>query len=279
MKIAVLLTCHNRLEKTLICLKSLFAAALPQNYELKVFLVDDGSTDGTSKAVKDNFPKVNIIQGDGNLFWNQGMRLAWDTAVKQQDYDFYLWLNDDTLLDDFAINEIFKCYYESKELDGKVSIIVGACRASFSSNEFSYGGRIKEDKPVIPNGFLQQCRYINGNIVLVPKGIFEKIGNLSSDYTHAMGDFDYGLRSIEAGYKNYITRQYVAVCPKNDEMSWSNPDVALRKRFELFKSPKGLNINEYLKFRKKFYRDKWIVFAVKAYAKVLFPSLYNILKG
>ena len=43
-KIAAILTCHNRKEKTLACLHSLFSIIST----IDVFLVDDGSTDGTS---------------------------------------------------------------------------------------------------------------------------------------------------------------------------------------------------------------------------------------
>lgn len=41
-----------------------------------VFLVDDESTDGTSEAIKSEFPEVSIIKGDGSLFWNRGMYTA-----------------------------------------------------------------------------------------------------------------------------------------------------------------------------------------------------------
>ena len=58
MKIAVLLTCFNRRDYTLSCLKSLFTAQKCYNeygkdkLNLEVFLVDDGSKDGTSDAIR-----------------------------------------------------------------------------------------------------------------------------------------------------------------------------------------------------------------------------------
>ena len=89
MKIAVLLACHNRKDKTISCLNSLFNANLFLNYSLEVYLVDDCSTDGTSEAVTNFFPNVNIIRGNGNLYWNQGMRLAWKTSVKKKHPRFF----------------------------------------------------------------------------------------------------------------------------------------------------------------------------------------------
>jgi len=62
-------------------------------------MTDDGCTDGTSKEVLEQYPSVHIVSGDGTLFWNRGMYCAWKAAVKEREYDFYMWLNDDTTLE------------------------------------------------------------------------------------------------------------------------------------------------------------------------------------
>lgn len=273
-KIAVLLTCHNRREKTLNSLKALFETAKQAAQELDVFLVDDGSTDGTGEAVRNAFSTVNIIQGNGDLFWNGGMRLAWKNAAKSNNYRFYLWLNDDTLFAETAIIELLECFEEALQKDGKPALIVGACKADFNSAQFSYGGR-NETEPVEPNGKIQTCKYVNGNAVLVPGEIYKKLGNLSKDYTHGIGDIDYGLRALQNGYNNYTTKKFIAVCPPNDLPAWENPNTPLKNRWQLLHSPRGLNLKEYNTFRKKFWGNKWIIFALKAYLKTLFPVTYN----
>ncbi|WP_333410708.1 hypothetical protein [Microcoleus sp. LAD1_D5] len=45
-RIAVLLTCFNRKQKTLACLEALFNQTLPADTSLTTYLVDDASTDG-----------------------------------------------------------------------------------------------------------------------------------------------------------------------------------------------------------------------------------------
>src|ERR1035437_8569767 len=109
-KIAILLTCHNRKEKTISCLKSFYKALEFSNFQIQfdIFLVDDGSTDGTSEEILKNFPEINIISGSGDLFWSGGMRLAWKTALMQnKDYDSFLLLNDDVILtEDFLASLI-----------------------------------------------------------------------------------------------------------------------------------------------------------------------------
>ncbi len=273
--IAVLLTCYNRKDKTLECLQALYMQeGLGSNYEIDIFLVDDGSTDRTSIEVKLKYPLVNVIEGTGHLFWNQGMRLAWQNA-RIKDYDFYLWLNDDTLLDKDALIKIIEVYIEAKDFEQKEVIITGACRKELNDNSFSYGGSTNFG-PVHPNGKIQKCEFINGNAVLVSKGIYQKIGILSNDYTHGMGDFDYGLRALKKGFYCYTTKGFVATCAPNEGIpGWCNPDVPFTKRWKLFHSPRGLNIKEYIRFRKKFWGIKWINFTVKAYLKMISPKLYK----
>ena len=86
-EIAVLMTVHNRKSTTLNCLEHLYANNL-EGYQYQVYLVDDASTDGTADAVQKMFPKVKIIHGNGELYWNRGMIKAWEEAAKDKP-DFY----------------------------------------------------------------------------------------------------------------------------------------------------------------------------------------------
>ena len=61
-------------------------------------MTDDGCTDGTIEAVRDKFHDVRIVKGDGSLFWNRGMLKAWEAASTEKSYDYYIWLNDDTII-------------------------------------------------------------------------------------------------------------------------------------------------------------------------------------
>ena len=42
---------------------------------------------------------MTVLHGDGQLYWNGGMRHAFAAAIAG-DYDYYLWMYDDTVLDD-----------------------------------------------------------------------------------------------------------------------------------------------------------------------------------
>jgi GT2 family glycosyltransferase len=274
--IVVLLTVHNRKEKTLICLENLFN----QGINMDVYLVDDGSIDGTFDIVKERFPQINIIQGNGNLYWTGGMRLAWETAAKKKKYDYFVWLNDDTYIMEKGLDEMF-CDYRNlvTQFPQKVFIITAACKQK-NNNEFSYGGQNVNNAPVKPNGIPQKCKYINGNLVLIPYEVYEQIGVFCDKFTHALGDFDYGLRAQKEGIDCYTTSNYIAECDTNPTPDWKNPQISLKKRWKLFHSPKGLNPKEFL-YYKKIHEGKinQLLSLFKIYSAVLFPSFYQKIKN
>jgi len=232
LKTAILMTCYNRVETTLKCLENLHKASFPDNIRFDIYLVDDKSPDNTGKIVKKKYPDINIILGTGSLYWNRGMRFAWKNARRNHDYDFYLWINDDTLINTDAIEIIFSDYYSLLN-NGIEAIVSGVCQES-NSPKITYGGSDKELKLIVPNGFPQPCRYTNGNFTLISKKIFHKIGFLSYKYTHAAGDYDYSLRAVKSGFKCYISSSILAVCPhgETERQDWQNHDVTLRKRIK-----------------------------------------------
>jgi GT2 family glycosyltransferase len=270
--IAVLITCHNRKEKTLSCLKALFDCILPDGYKLDVFLVDDGCTDGTTEAIKERFSQVNIIQGTGNLFWNRGMHLAWETAAKANDYDYYLWLNDDTYLYPNAIEELVSsCTVMDNEA------LICSTLQSCISRKATYGG-LKNGHLLVPNSKIQECETMNGNCVLVPRVIYRKAGNLDYVFRHAMGDLDYGYRVRKAGFKLYVSPDYLGTCEKNSTLpKWCLKTTPLWKRIKLLYSP--LAYAEPVPFFIYEKRHFGILIAVKHFIsihiRVLFPQLWT----
>lgn len=269
--IAILLTCHNRREKTIGCLRSLNECTIPENHSLHIFLVDDGSSDGTSEAVKSEFPEVNLIKGNGQLYWNRGMHLAWDTAAKADHFDFFLWLNDDVLLFNDAIIGLLDAAKD------KNAIICGTMRSK-NQPVATYGGRNLNGQLITPNGAPQICNAINGNLVLVPKNVYRVIGNLDPLFPHTMGDFDYGFRAKKKGISCYIASDYSGYCEKNAlPPQWCLPEVPFSKRLKVLYSPLG-NSHPwyYFQFEKRHYG---ILIAMKHFLtihlRLIYPSLWK----
>ncbi len=270
--ISILITCHNRKEKTIKCLEDLNKQLNKYEFKITVFLVDDGSTDGTKDAVNRQFPKAKIIKGDGNLFWNRGMNLAWKEATKINP-DYYVWLNDDTFLVEDALNILLQSCIEKKNQ----SIIVGSTISKINQL-ITYSGRTEKGDLILPNGSLQECHHFNGNVVMIPKNIFEKIGFLDSAFHHSIGDFDYGLRARKNSILSFIAPKPLGYCEYHDILpTYFDPEVSYLLRLKaLYKSSSGVNPRQHFIFDK---RHKGLVIAsfhfITINIRALIPKLWR----
>ncbi|MBQ8124279.1 MAG: glycosyltransferase family 2 protein [Kiritimatiellae bacterium] len=246
MKIAVLMTCYNRAETTLRALGGLAAAA--DGIEHDVFLVDDASPDGTGLKAREHFPNVHVINGTGRLYWAKGMRLAWEAATKSGEYDFYLWLNDDVALKSDAIANILADYAllttNNQRLPANGTLVlIGACFEDIIETKCSYGAKNHRDELIVPNGTPQLADgWFNGNFVLVPKAVYEKVGMISGDYSHARADYDYAERLKAANIPFYCSSKYIGVC--HNDFGEKMRGKSLRQRIKLLWQPGYWNLHD-----------------------------------
>jgi GT2 family glycosyltransferase len=271
-KIAVLLTCHNRKDKTLKCLAHLYQQkGLATDFSIEVFLVDDASTDGTAAAISRQFPAVHIIAGNGSLYWNRGMNLAWKTASTAKDFDYYLWLNDDTFLRENTIAILLQSSFSD-------AIIAGTTRSA-ETNKITYGGfKQNINQLIIPNGTYQECDYCNGNCVLIPRKVFQIVGNLDLVFNHALGDFDYSMRAVKLGFRIYLAPDFIGFCESHSEVpNWRRSTVHFTKRLKsLYLPTSGCNPIQFFVFDN---RHNGIYLACvhffSIHLRLFFPSLWK----
>lgn len=248
--VAVLLTCYNRREKTLQCLQALSQQSLPTDVELKPYLVDDASTDGTAESVRQEYPNVQLIQGTGSLFWNGGMRSAFEVA-QADDPDYYLWLNDDTVLYPHALETLLEVSAKlSSQGQGK-AIVVGST-VDPETNSPTYGGLTQTywwhplkfhhvhsdpDQPRL-------CATLHGNCVLVSRDVAALVGNFSSEYTHNLGDYDYGLRARRKGCSVWMAPGNLGTCSANPPSSRMVKTELTQISLNQVDRPKGLAMED-----------------------------------
>ena len=242
MGIAVLMTCHNRVETTHSCL----ARLMPQlGNDDRVFLVDDGSMDGTGAKVSAVYPTVSVIEGNGKLFWAKGMRKAWEAAVAEVCWDYYLWLNDDVMLKSDALSGLRSDYTKLNS----TSVLVGACEYE---GQCTYSGTDSKDRKLAPNGQPQSADgWLNGNVVLVPKDVFGKVGMISPDYTHARADYDYAERLKLAGIPFYVSSGYVGSCPFDFNAKMRGKGFA--ERVSMLWKPGYFNLHDLYLIRRRYH--------------------------
>ena len=248
-QIAIILTVYNRSTITCKGLESLYSSIKRLNnnkYVFDVFMTNDGCTDSTPEDVKKKFPDVNIINHTGGLFWSRGMNIAWEVALRNKSYDFYIWFNDDAILEENALSILFNSI---NELNNNC-IITGAFKDT--KNMVSYGGRNKKKQLLSPNNTYQEVEYMNGNLVLIPSLIVENIGIIDKHFKHGLGDFDYGLTAKKYGFNVFLTKEYVGITDRHDQdiNIITSKELSIIQRFKiLYQIKHNPNIEFY--FEKK----------------------------
>ena len=279
---AVLVCCYNRKLKTLSFLESLISSLYFNELNIDIYLLDDNSTDGTSAAVTEKYPLVNIVKGSGSLFWAGGMRTIWRHAISKKSYDLFLIFNDDVILFEDALENLVNNYKRLKE---KGAILIGSC-LSKETNILSYGGNvlpnIKRSKyyAVIPDENESiPCHLANANILLVDKQAVDKVGIFPDHYVHCLADFDYALTASKNGVNVSVAPGYYGYCEDDHGDNWLSSHHSLKERIDYLYSPKGLAYKEYLFFIKKHFPADYLIAFTKLWVKTLFPTIWDKFKA
>jgi len=215
-RIAAVMAAYNRKDLTLACLGSLATQQVP-GVVLDVFALDDASTDGTAAAIADQFPDTVVLHGDGQQYWVGGMRQAFAAAMAG-DYDHYLWMNDDTRLDDGVLAVLLDTERRLRERGEPPAIVVGTTRHP-DTGELTYGGLVRPSRwrplrweLVEPGDEPRPCETLNGNTVLIPREVARRVGNIDPAFIQQMGDHDYGLRARAVGCTVWIAPGTIGTC-------------------------------------------------------------------
>lgn len=277
-RLSVVIACHNRKRLTIRCLSSLFSQNLGNDVELDIYIVDDGSTDGTATVVHELFPEVKIISGDGNWYWCKSMRIGIAEALKSTPKPkSVLLLNDDVELFPNAIETAWRKQTNvMKDGDRSKMLIAGATK-DISTGRTSYGLRHR-GLMVDPNGhwqFLNNSFEINGNFLLISDTIFDTVGNLSRRFSHSMGDSEFGYRCASNGIGACLAPEYVGFCDLNRPPYWKDPEIPMLRRLYLLHTKKGNPPWEYLFLAKQRLPYAWPLSLVKLYLIAINPNRFS----
>lgn len=275
--IAIIITAFNRKEKTLICLERL-RSLKNQTVKFDTYLTDDGSSDGTYEEVSLQYPDVIISRGNGKLYWCGGMNLSWEKAIYTNKYDGYLWLNDDTYLQDNLFEELKEADEYCIQKYGKRGIYVGSTTDKTKSF-ITYGGSVFHSKirntlrKVIPNGTFQLCHIANGNILFVADEVVKAIGCLYREYVHG-ADYDYTYWAYTKGFPLLVLKNYVGICD-NDHKSLKDCLLirSLPERIKFLYSPTGMQLKTALLFQKRFFPYRIPYVFLTYWLKAIFPKI------
>lgn len=197
---------YNQKDLTAACLKSLTPSDCS---DLRVIVVDNGSTDGSAALVRREFPWVQVVVNERNLGFaggnNVGIRYALAHGA-----DLIWLLNNDT---EVALD----CATEL----ARASMAHPEC-ALFAPKTYYYdrprvlwyaGGDIRLDRPmgVIHSGMgmrddgsfnrEKEISFVTGCALVIRKKAVEAIGFLDEDIFAYLEDLDWSIKVREKGYK------------------------------------------------------------------------------
>ncbi|NJK90793.1 MAG: glycosyltransferase family 2 protein [Blastochloris sp.] len=163
-------------------------------------------------------------------------------AAAATDPDYYWLANDDTVMESEALAMLLAMLPKP----GVRVIAVGAVTDPRSGRQVYGGWRKRGRERVEAKGRVEECTTMNANCALVPRAVFQEMGMFHGAFTHAMGDFDYGLEAGRHGIALRQTASAVAHCEENSERgTWRDRTLNRSERWAKVLSPKGLPPKEW----------------------------------
>jgi GT2 family glycosyltransferase len=195
----------NQKADTLDCLESLSQMTYP-NY--RVLLVDNGSEDGTSVAVRECFPDVEIIVNPENLGFQGGFNVGLQSAL-DAGAEYIFVINNDTFVDPSILDEMVahagapdvgmvapKIYYADEP---NRIWTVGGTRHPLTWEMTDIGDRQLDQgqwEDVIERDYLIGCA------LLIKRSLLEQVGLFDTGYSPIYyEDSDLSVRARKAGYR------------------------------------------------------------------------------
>jgi N-acetylglucosaminyl-diphospho-decaprenol L-rhamnosyltransferase len=193
-KVSVVIVTYNSAEVIEECLKSIADG-------IKIFIVDNASTDETIKIIKATKPNAILIQNENNL----GFVNANNIALEKIDSEYAFLLNPDTILEENTIEELTKVadkYEESAIVSPTLCFKDGKLQQSYKA-AFYIRENIKT-KYIEPSGDLcAEC--LSGAAMLLRMKYFKKIGFFDPEIFLFYEDDDICLKAMQESYSLILT--------------------------------------------------------------------------
>ena len=202
MKLLVVIVTYNAMQWAERCFESLRKSTIVPD----VFVVDNGSTDGTQEYIQQNYPEVKFIQSKENLGFgkanNMGMQYALDN-----DYDYVYLLNQDA----WVMHDTFEKLIEISQKHPEYGILspfqMNADMKHIDVNFIKYVFSWKSNPDIFNDVYNETVNEIYPVSVvmaahwLVTKRCLRKVGGFSPSFPHYGEDVNYIERALHYGFK------------------------------------------------------------------------------
>lgn len=202
----VILTCNQR-QFTMDCLESI--NSLIDSMTCEVILVDNGSKDGTSDAVRARFPRVDILEVPENV----GVACGRNMGLKMARGGYLMILDNDTEASADAINQLVRYLDEHPEA-GLVAPRLVDAQGNIQTSARPFPGIFNKIKNLIagktrsgiekePSDNLTPCEpfYVIGAAQMFRADIYRKSPGLDEKIFYGPEDADFCMEVRRQGHK------------------------------------------------------------------------------
>lgn len=254
-KIAIIIPTFNRCKLLEISLNQLLQQSIRNNlFEIKIIVVNDGSTDSTEEMLNKKFPDVIQKKTAGNFWYTKSMNVGFKEA-KKLNVDYILTLNDDIeLKDDYLVN-IFDAIskYSTPVIMGSTSVTYDKpYRITFSGvnkikwwrvKQYFYHSYLEEIELKKLSG-IRESEILPGRGMLIDSKIVNSIGFFDEKLPQYGSDDEFCLRAKKKGYKVLIS--WDAIIYSHHELTGAGSPILKQSFFKYLQS-----------FNNKYSRNYW----------------------
>lgn len=251
----IIIPVFNRWHYTRECLESLRRQT---SQDFRTVVVDDGSTDETATALARDYPEVEVVTGDGNLFWTAGVNAGIRRALALG-ADRVMTMNNDVVAAPDFVERMLAAAAEHP------TAVLGALEFDADTGETIYGGErldfrtnttynLLKEIPADQRTGLHPVTYLPGRGLLIPKAVTDKVGLFDEKrLPHYLADFDYTSVARRAGfpvYCNYDAK--LSTYPEESGQTLTRKQRSLKGYFQhLFSIRGGGNMVNFTHFALK----------------------------
>lgn len=276
--VAILLLNWNTPEHTSNCIKSLLAHCNTSLFDIVV--VDNGSTDGSLKKLRTQFPELIFLDNKENLGFAEGNNRAIQYSIDQA-YQYSLILNNDTETEEDLVTALVNHLDKYQQaaavqpaiywLHDKTVIWNGEGRYQ------DFPGRIHSDKSLrSAKAVYKKAAWLTGCCMLVRNSVLKKTGAFNKQFFLYYEDVELSFRIRAAGYELH----YLSSCKLYHEAGASGQLASREKEGTLSPVIHYYVSRNQIWFLRRFGRPIFYPFMFLYHAPYFFALLsYFILRG
>ena len=213
--VTIIVPCFNEEKTVYKTIRSLFEMNYPKD-KLKIFLVDDGSTDGTSNIIYKfaKYKNVRVFNKE-----NGGKYTALNLGLKHVETDFLGCLDADSFADRESLVRLMSYFEKDPQIMAVAPSIIASSEDKIiqKAQKAEYHMGVYTKKML---GFLGAINVTPGPLTIFRKKVFDDLG----PYRHA-----HNTEDMEIAYRMQINHYKIAHC--NDAYVYTNTPETIKKLY------------------------------------------------